>query len=100
MTCNIRKKFFAELLGTFFLVFIGTGAAVVALLIFQTVDPNNVGIGLIGGFAEWIAIALAFGLTVMIGIYVFGILIAILDFNKAQRHLRGGLATKRKYQER
>lgn len=72
MTCNIRKKFFAELLGTFFLVFIGTGAAVVALLIFQTVDPNNVGIGLIGGFAEWIAIALAFGLTVMIGIYVFG----------------------------
>ena len=25
---------------------------------------------------------------------------AILDFNKAQRHLRGGLATKRKYQER
>ena len=24
----------------------------------------------------------------------------ILDFNKAERHLRGGLATKRKYQER
>ena len=70
MTCNIRKKFFAELLGTFFLVFIGTGAAVVALLIFQTVDPNNVGIGLIGGFAEWIAIALAFGLTVTIGLLV------------------------------
>lgn len=71
MTCNIRKKFFAELLVTFFLVFIGTGAAVVALLISQTVDPNNVGIGLIGGFAEWIAIALAFGLTVMIGICIW-----------------------------
>ena len=66
MTCNIRKKFFAELLGTFFLVFIGTGADVVALLIFQTVDPNNVGIGLIVGFAEWIDIALAFVLNVII----------------------------------
>ena len=33
MPCNIRKKFFAELLGTFFLVFFGTGAAVVTLLI-------------------------------------------------------------------
>ena len=33
MSCNIGKKFIAELLGTFFLVFFGTGAAVVTLLI-------------------------------------------------------------------
>ena len=56
-SCNIGKKFIAELLGTFFLVFFGTGAA---------------GIGLLGGLGDWIAIALAFGLTVMACIYLFG----------------------------
>ena len=72
MTCNIRKKFFAELLGTFFLVFFGTGAAVVTLLISETVTPGAAAIGPLGGLGDWIAIALAFGLTVMICIYVFG----------------------------
>ncbi|MCQ2969989.1 glycerol uptake facilitator protein [Methanobrevibacter gottschalkii] len=72
MPCNIRKKFFAELLGTFFLVFFGTGSAVVTLLVSQSINPANVGIGVLGGLGDWIAIALAFGLTVMIGIYAFG----------------------------
>ena len=72
MTCNIRKKFFAELLGTFFLVLFGTGSAVVTLLVSQSIDPNNVGIGILGGLGDWIAIALVFGLTVMVCIYVFG----------------------------
>ena len=70
MTCNIRKKFFAELLGTFFLVFFGTGSAVVTLLISDA--TGIAGIGLLGGLGDWIAITLAFGLTVMICIYVFG----------------------------
>ena len=69
-SCNIGKKFIAELLGTFFLVFFGTGAAVVTLLISD--DLGTAGIGLLGGLGDWIAIALAFGLTVMICIYVFG----------------------------
>ena len=72
MTCNIRKKFFAELLGTFFLVFFGTGSAVVTLLISNTVTPGAAAIGPLGGLGDWSAIALAFGLTVMICIYVFG----------------------------
>ena len=72
MTCNIRKKFFAELLGTFFLVLFGTGSAVVTLLVSQSIDPANVGIGILGGLGDWIAIALVFGLTVMVCIYVFG----------------------------
>ena len=72
MTCNIRKKFFAELLGTFFLVFFGTGSAVVTLLVSQSINPANVGIGILGGLGDWIAIALVFGLTVMVCIYVFG----------------------------
>ncbi|WP_405303446.1 MIP/aquaporin family protein [Methanobrevibacter sp.] len=70
MTCNIRKKFFAELLGTFFLVFFGTGSAVVTLLISKAAGVT--GIGPLGGLGDWIAIALVFGLTVMICIYVFG----------------------------
>ena len=71
-TCNITKKFIAELLGTFFLVFFGTGAAVVTLLISDSVTPGAAGIGLLGGLGDWIAIALAFGLTVMACIYLFG----------------------------
>ena len=68
--CGIGKKFLAELIGTFFLVFFGTGSAVVTLLIADGV--GDAGIGLLGGLGDWIAIALAFGLTVMICIYLFG----------------------------
>ena len=71
-SCNITKKFIAELIGTFFLVFFGTGSAVVTLLIDDGVDPGADGIGLLGGLGDWLAIGLAFGLTVMACIYVFG----------------------------
>ena len=71
MAYDISKKFIAELLGTFFLVFIGTGAAVVTLLISDSITPGAAGIGLLGGLGDWIAIALAFG-TVMVGIYTLG----------------------------
>ncbi len=70
--CGIGKKFIAELLGTFFLVFFGTGSAVITLMISESVNPNNEGIGILGGLGDWIAIALAFGLTVMVCIYLFG----------------------------
>jgi glycerol uptake facilitator protein len=70
-SCNITKKFIAELIGTFFLVFFGTGAAVVTLLITKDI-VGKAGIGLLGGLGDWIAIAMAFGLTVMAGIYLFG----------------------------
>lgn len=72
MTCGIEKKVLAELIGTFLLVFFGTGSAVVTLLITNTFDPNNVGIGVLGGLGDWIAIGLVFGLTVMACIYLFG----------------------------
>ena len=71
-SCNIEKKFLAELLGTFFLVFFGTGSAVVTLLIADSIHPGNAGIGILGGLGDWIAISLAFGLTVMACIYLFG----------------------------
>ena len=71
-SCNITKKFIAELIGTFFLVFFGTGSAVVTLLIDDGFDHGAAGIGLLGGLGDWLAIGLAFGLTVMACIYVFG----------------------------
>ncbi|MBZ9571009.1 aquaporin family protein [Methanobrevibacter sp. TMH8] len=72
MACGIEKKMLAELIGTFLLVFFGTGSAVVTLLITNSFDPNHVGIGVLGGLGDWIAIALVFGLTVMACIYLFG----------------------------
>ena len=49
------KKYLAELLGTFVLVFIGTGSAVVA--------GKNIG---------FLGIALAFGLSVLVMVYAIG----------------------------
>src|SRR5476651_2204349 len=53
------KKFLAEFIGTFWLVFGGCGSAVLAA------GVPNVGIGYAG-------VALAFGLTVVTGAYAFG----------------------------
>lgn len=72
MSCSIEKKLLAELIGTFLLVFFGTGSAVVLLMITNTINPNDVGIGILGGLGDWLAISFVFGLTVMVSIYLFG----------------------------
>jgi glycerol uptake facilitator protein len=72
---SLKKRFLAELIGTFFLVFIGAGAAVITLMITKgTTTPNlfNIGIGALGGLGDWLAIGMAFGLTVMVLIYAIG----------------------------
>ncbi len=56
---SLSKKLAAEFLGTFWLVFGGTGSAVLAAAF------PNVGIGLLG-------VSLAFGLTVVTWVYAFG----------------------------
>ncbi|MBX7077045.1 MAG: aquaporin family protein [Methanobacteriaceae archaeon] len=71
MECGIGKKVVAEILGTFFLVFFGTGAAVMTLLIAHAINPAS-GIGALGGLGDWLAISMAFGLTAMACIYLFG----------------------------
>lgn len=71
---GLFKRSLAELIGTFALVFIGTGAAVITLLLAagQTNKGGfNIGIGY-GGLGDWLAIGLAFGFIVMCMIYVFG----------------------------
>lgn len=52
---NEWKKYLAELIGTFVLIFIGTGSAVVA-----------------GTYIGFLGIALAFGLTVLVMVYAIG----------------------------
>lgn len=72
---TLKKRFLAELIGTFFLVFIGAGAAVITLMISKGAAlPNvfNIGIGALGGLGDWLAIGLAFGLTVTVLIYAIG----------------------------
>jgi aquaporin Z len=59
MTYGLSKKLLAEFLGTFLLVFGGTGSAVLAAAF------PHLGIGFAG-------VALAFGLTVLTGAYAFG----------------------------
>ncbi|MEN6592624.1 MAG: MIP/aquaporin family protein [Methanobacterium sp.] len=72
---SLKKRFLTELIGTFFLVFIGTGSAVITLMITQGATlPNafNIGIGALGGLGDWFAVGMAFGLTVAVLIYATG----------------------------
>jgi len=71
----LKKRFLAELIGTFFLVYIGAGSATITLMISSGTplpNPFNIGIGILGGLADWLAIGLAFGLTVAVLIYTLG----------------------------
>ncbi len=72
---NLTKRMLAEFIGTFFLVFMGAGAAAITLMITKgTAAPNafNIGIGALGGLADWLAIGLAFGLAITAAIYALG----------------------------
>lgn len=77
---NLTKRVFAELIGTFWLVFGGCGAAVLAATF-----PNN-GIHFVG-------VAFAFGLAVLSGAYAFGA-ISGAHFNPA---ITLGLAVSRRF---
>jgi glycerol uptake facilitator protein len=72
---NLSKRCIAEFIGTFFLVFMGAGAAAITLMITKgTAPPNsfNIGIGALGGLGDWLAIGLAFGFAIAAAIYALG----------------------------
>lgn len=72
---NLTKRCLAEFIGTFFLVFMGAGAAAITLMIAKGgVVPNtfNIGIGALGGLGDWLAIGLAFGFAIAASIYALG----------------------------
>ncbi len=62
---KLSARLGAEALGTFWLVFGGCGSAVLAAKFLVDPDNTQVGIGFLG-------VALAFGLTVLTGVYAFG----------------------------
>ena len=61
---TLAARLAAELFGTFLLVFGGVGTAVFAAN-FPNADSNSLGVGFLG-------VALAFGLTVLVGVYAVG----------------------------
>jgi glycerol uptake facilitator protein len=68
---SMGRKFVAEFLGTFLLVFFGAGVVVVTILMMQGVTPPNpFNIGL--SMADWLGINIVFGLALAVGIYAFG----------------------------
>jgi glycerol uptake facilitator protein len=72
---SLAKRCCAEIIGTFLLVFFGAGAAAMTLMLARGSDaatPFNIGIGVLGGLADWLAIGLAFGFALMASIYALG----------------------------
>lgn len=72
---SLTKRMLAEFLGTFMLVFFGAGAAIITLMISAgqaTTTEFNIGIGILGGLGDWLAIGLAFGFAITASIYAFG----------------------------
>ena len=68
---SMGRKFLAELLGTFLLVFFGAGAVVITLmLVHGTINPTEFYVGI--SMADWLGINVVFGIAIAIGIYAFG----------------------------
>ena len=69
---SLSSRCLAEGVGTLLLVYFGTGAAVITLLLAAGTKPAtafNVGIGQLGGLGDWLAIGLVFGIVVAAVIY-------------------------------
>ena len=72
---SLMKRCSAEFVGTFLLVYFGAGAAAITFMLAQgTVPPNsfNIGVGSLGGLADWFAIGFAFAISIAVGIYALG----------------------------
>lgn len=70
---SLLKKSIAELVGTYMLVFLGTGSVVTTVLLLKGWSPYagntfNVGIDI----AAWLSIGIAFGIAVIAMVYTFG----------------------------
>ncbi|MDD1718435.1 MAG: aquaporin family protein [Methanoregulaceae archaeon] len=71
---SLAKRCIAELVGTFMLVYFGAGAAAVTLMMARGTNPPgfNIGIGALGGLADWFAIGFSFAIAIAVGIYALG----------------------------
>ena len=73
---TLPQRMAAETVGIFFLVFVGCGTAAMTLILGKGAprfgNVNDIGIGALGGMADWLAIGLAFAFAIMTMVYLFG----------------------------
>jgi glycerol uptake facilitator protein len=73
MEYSLLKRSLAELIGTFVLVFVGTGIVVTALLLLQgssLLPGNTYNVGV--DISAWFVLGIAFGAPIMVMVYAFG----------------------------
>jgi len=72
---SLTTRSIAEGVGTLLLVYFGAGAAAITLMIAagtKPATPFNIGIGQLGGLADWFAIGITFGIVIAAVIYALG----------------------------
>jgi glycerol uptake facilitator protein len=72
---SLSTRCIAEGVGTALLVYFGAGAAAMTLMLAagtKTATPFNVGIGQLGGLADWLAIGMSFAIILAVVIYSLG----------------------------
>ena len=70
---NLMKRALAELVGTYVLVFLGTGSVVTTVLLIKGWEPlpgNQFNIGI--DISAWFAIGIAFAIAIIAMVYAFG----------------------------
>ena len=74
---RLSQRMAVEGFGVFFFVVVGCGTAAMTLILGKGAPRStaqDIGIGALGGMADWLAIGLAFGLAVMTMVYAFGLI--------------------------
>ncbi|MDD1684099.1 MAG: aquaporin family protein [Methanoregula sp.] len=72
---SLSARCIAEGVGTALLVYFGAGAAAMTLMLAAGTKPAtafNIGIGQLGGLADWFAIGMSFAITLAVVIYALG----------------------------
>jgi len=72
---SLASRSIAEGVGTMLLVYFGAGAAAITLMLSNGLKPAtgfNIGIGMLGGLADWFAIGISFGIVIAAVIYSLG----------------------------
>src|SRR4030042_1473239 len=72
---SLSTRCIAEGVGTLLLVYFGAGAAAMTLMLAAGTKPAaafNIGIGQLGGLADWFAIGMSFAIIIAVGIYALG----------------------------
>ena len=86
---SLSARCIAEGVGTALLVYFGAGAAAMTLMLAagtKPATPFNVGIGQLGGLADWFAIGMSFAIIIAVVIYSLG-RVSGADLNPAIRSL-------------